>query len=126
MDVSKEIILARNEDKRHKGKVDKASVDVAEFRYELETRLTAARMLGEGNGSFKSWATEFRNDLGKQLKEAVDASLNVQNFREFKESQLSRPLRDWYLNQQSVLGVLGHKPSPSMPPPSLAPAKPNP
>lgn len=124
MDVSKEIILTRNEDKRHKGKVDKASVDVAEFRYELETRLIAARMLGEANGSFKSWATEFRTDLGKQLKEAVDASLNAQNFKEFKESQLSRTLRDWYLNQQAVLGVLGHKPSFSAPSPSLSPAKP--
>jgi hypothetical protein len=56
------------------------------------------------------------------LKESVDASLNVQNFREFKDSQLSRPLRDWYLNQQNVLGALGGKPVFVLPPP--APAKP--
>lgn len=110
IDLSKEIVLSRNEEKRHKGKVDKAFVEVAEFRYELETRLTAARMLAESAGSFRSWATEARTDLGKQLKEVVDASLNAQNFRDFKESQLSRPLRDWYLNQQNVLGTLGYKP----------------
>ena len=121
IDVAKEIVLARNEDKRHKGKVDKSFVEVAEFRYELETRLTAARMLADGAGSFRSWATEPRADVGKQLKEMVDASLNVQNFREFKESQLSRPLRDWYLNQQNVLGALGNKPTFALPP---APSKP--
>lgn len=115
MDLAKEIVLSRNEEKRHKGKVDKAFVEVTEFRYELETRLTAARMLAEGAGSFRSWATEARTDLGKQLKEAVDASLNAQNFRDFKESQLSRPLRDWYLNQQNVLGTLGYKPPMGMP-----------
>jgi Met-zincin len=131
IDVSREIILARNEEKRHKGKVDKAMVEVAEFRYEMETRLTAARMLAEGAGSFRSWASEARTDLGKQLKEAVDASLNVQNFREFKESQLSRPLRDWYLNQQTVLGLLGNRPQmPTAPMPpavhSVAPKPPSP
>ena len=110
IDLAREVILNRNEEKRHKGKVDKAFVEVAEFRYELETRLSAARMLAEGAGSYRSWATEARTELGKQLKEAVDASLNAQNFREFKESQLSRPLRDWYLNQQGVLGALGYKP----------------
>jgi len=127
IDLAKEIILSRNEEKRHKGKVDKSFVEVADFRYELETRLSAARMLADGAGSFRSWATEPRTELGKQLKDAVDASLNAQNFREFKESQLSRPLRDWYLNQQSVLGALGHKPvngippAPSTKPPAHAP-----
>lgn len=127
IDVSREILLARNEEKRHKGKVDKAMVEVAEFRYEMETRLTAARMLAEGAGSFRSWASEARTDLGKQLKDAVDASLNVQNFRDFKESQLSRPLRDWYLNQQTVLGLLGVRPQiPAAPPASQASAAPRP
>jgi hypothetical protein len=115
IDLAKEIILSRNEEKRHKGKVDKYFVEVADFRYELETRLSAARMLADGAGSFRSWAMEPRTELGKQLKDAVDASLNAQNFREFKESQLSRPLRDWYLNQQNVLGALGHKPMNGMP-----------
>jgi hypothetical protein len=109
VDLAREIILSRNEDKRHKGRVDRSFVEVVEFRYELETRMTAARMLAESAGSFRSWATEARGDLSKALREAVDASLNVQNFREFKEAQLSRPLRDWYLNQQNVLGALGSR-----------------
>ena len=124
IDLSKEIVLSRNEEKRHKGKVDKAFVEVSEFRYELETRLTAARMLAETAGCFKNWSTEARNDLGKQLKEAVDAALNVQNFRDFKDAQLSRPLRDWYLNQQTVLGILGYKPP--LPGASVAPRPPSP
>lgn len=120
IDLAREIILSRSEEKRHRGRVDKSFVEVAEFRYELETRLIAARLLADGAGSFRSWATEPRADLGRQLKDAVDASLNAQNFREFKESQLSRPLRDWYLNQQNVLGMLGYKPGmgvPAMPAP---------
>ncbi len=112
VDLAREVVLVRNEEKRHRGKVDKASVEVADFRYDLDTRLTACRMLADGAGSFRSWATEARNDLGKALKDGVDASLNAQNFREFKDAQLSRPLRDWYLNQQTVLGVLGYKPMP--------------
>ena len=60
------------------------------------------------------------NDLAKQLKESVESALNVQNFKEFKEAALSRPLRDWYLNQQSVLGVLTGKMSVFTPPPMPA------
>ena len=120
VDVTREVVTARNEDLRHKGKVDKALVEVVDFKYDLETRLTAARMLSDGNGSFRSWAVEPRNDLAKQLKESVESALNVQNFKEFKEAALSRPLRDWYLNQQSVLGVLTGKMSVFTPPPMPA------
>ena len=67
VDVTREVVTARNEDLRHKGKVDKALVEVVDFKYDLETRLTAARMLSDGNGSFRSWAVEPRNDLAKQL-----------------------------------------------------------
>jgi hypothetical protein len=123
IDLSREIVLSRNEERRHRGKVDKAFVEVADFRYDLETRMAAARMLGESSGSFKSWATDARADQAKQLKEAVDAALNVQNFKEFKESLLSRTLRDWYLNQQNVLGVLGGRGGP-MPMPTPPTAKP--
>ncbi len=129
VDVAREVIMARNEERRHKGKVDKSLVEVVEFRHDLETRTTAARMLADGAGSFRSWAVESRTDLAKALKDAVDAGLNVQNMREFKESMLSRTLRDWYLNQQSVLGVLGSKgmPMPLPPPPvSTGPKPPHP
>ncbi len=129
VDVAREVIMARNEERRHKGKVDKSLVEVVAFRYDLETRMSAARMLADGVGSFRSWAVEPRADLAKALKDAVDAGLNVQNMREFKESMLSRTLRDWYLNQQSVLGVLGSKgmPMPLPPPPvSTGPKPPHP
>jgi hypothetical protein len=120
VDLSRELVMARSESKIHRGKVDKATVEVAEFRYDLETRMAASRMLNDGAGSFRKWCTEARTDLGKQLKEAVDGSLNIQNLKEFKEQMLSRTLRDWYLNQQSVIGVLngGAPPPPPMPAPS--------
>ncbi len=121
VDVTREVVTARNEDLRHKGKVDKAHVEVVDFKYDLETRLTAARMLADGNGSFRSWAVEPRNDLAKLLKESVESALNVQNFKEFKEAALSRPLRDWYVNQQSVLGVLTGKMTVFTPPPAPTP-----
>ena len=125
VDVAREVITARNEDVRHKGKVDKALVEVVDFKYDLDVRTTAARMLADGNGSFRSWAVEPRNDLAKQLKESVESALNVQNFKEFKEASLSRPLRDWYLNQQTVLGVLTGKMMAFTPPPPMPP-KPSP
>jgi hypothetical protein len=122
------VVLARNEDHRHKGKVDKATVEVADFRFDLETRAAAARMLSDGSGSFRNWCSEPRTDIAKLLKENVDSALNVQNFREFKESSLSRTLRDWYLNQQTILTLLnargGPLPPPSAPRPSTAQAEP--
>jgi hypothetical protein len=97
--VAREVVLARSEERRHKGKVDKATVEVADFRFDLEARSAAARMLSDGSGSFRNWCAEPRADIAKLLRENVDAALNVQNFREFKESLLSRTLRDWYLNR---------------------------
>ena len=123
IDVAREVVLTRNEERRHKGKVDKATVEVADFRFDLETRSAAARMLSDGAGSFRNWCAEPRADIAKQLKENVDAALNLQNFREFKESTLSRTLRDWYLNQQSILALLNARGGP-LPPP--APSQPRP
>ncbi|MEI6715809.1 MAG: zinc-dependent metalloprotease [Verrucomicrobiota bacterium] len=117
-EFSKELILKRNEEQRRRGKVDKAYVEVADFKYDLETRLAAARVLSDNNGSFKGWAVEAKADLHKQLKEAVEGSLNIQNFKDFQESILSRPLRDWFLNQQSVLALL---PAKKMGPPAPMP-----
>ena len=111
IDVAREVILKRSEDERRKGKVDRASVEVADFKYDLETRLAAARMLSDSMGTFKGWAAEAKSETHRQLKEMVEGSLNIQNFKSFHESQLSRPLRDWYLNQQSILGVLPARPS---------------
>jgi hypothetical protein len=126
LDVAREVIFARNEEKRHKGRVDRATVEVVDFRYDLETRMAAARMLSDPVGSFRNWALDPRGELGKALKEAVDSSLNIHNFKEFRDSMLSRPLRDWYLNQQNVLGLLGGRPSMPMPIPVPSGPKPAP
>jgi hypothetical protein len=47
----------------------------------------------------------------------------VQNFREFKESLLSRTLRDWYLNQQTILSLLNARGGP-VPMPASQPKPP--
>ncbi len=105
-ELARTVIMARNDEDHLRGKVDKSLVEVLDFKYEMETRLAAARMLSEGVGSFKGWSADAKGDLNKALKEEVDAALNIQNFKEFNESSLSRSLRDWYLNQQSILALL--------------------
>lgn len=115
VDVARDVLLARNEDVRHRGRVDRALVEVVDFRHDTETRMAAAQMLADGVGSFRSWCTEARSDLGKQLRESVDSALNVPLFKEFKDALLSRPLRDWYLTQQAVLSALGQRMPPAMP-----------
>jgi hypothetical protein len=123
IDLAREVILKRNDDERRSGKVDKAFVEVSEFRYDLETRLAAARILTDTTGSFKGWSVDAKSELHKQLKESIDASLNIQNFKSFQDSQLSRPLRDWYLNQQTVLGLLPQKPNQPVSPPNPGPGR---
>lgn len=122
IELAREVILARNEQDRIRGKVDKAFVEVPDFTHDLETRLAAARMLADHIGSFKGWALDAKNDLGKQLKEAVEVALNAQNFRDFQETVLSRPLRDWYMNQQAVLALLPpRRPTPPAGQPAATP-----
>jgi hypothetical protein len=130
VEMAREVIFARNEEKRHKGRVDRATVEVVDFRFDLEMRMAAARMLADQVGSYRNWAVEPRGELGKALKEVVDSSLNIHNFKEFKDAMLSRPLRDWYLNQQNLLGLLGYRPPmpmaipmPVMPKPALPPGE---
>jgi len=57
------------------------------------------------------WAVDAKGDLNKQLKEEVDGALNIANFKEFKDSMLSRTLREWYLKQQDILQLLPPKPA---------------
>jgi hypothetical protein len=109
IDVSKAVLTAKDESKRRGGKVDKSLVEVIEFKYDQEIRLTAARMLNDNIGSFKGWATDAKGDLNKQLKDEVDAALNIQRFKDFQDSILSRPLREWYLNQQAIIALLPPK-----------------
>ncbi len=116
IDFAKLVITAKNDEERRRGKVDKSFVEVIDYKYDLETRLAGARALGDAVGSFKGWATDAKGDLNKQLKDEVEAALNIQNFKNFQDSILSRPLRDWYMNQQAVLALLPPKKTPDQPP----------
>ena len=44
--------------------------------------------------------------IGQALKKEVDAALSVEHFKDFKASLLSRPLQEWYQEQQEILGML--------------------
>lgn len=106
IELARHVITAKDETRRIKGKVDKAHVEVVEFKYEHETRLAAAKALNDKTGSFAAWATDAKSALNKSLKEEVDAALNIANFKTFKDAMLSRPLREWYLRQQELLKLL--------------------
>ena len=109
IDFAKVVIMAKNDEERREGKVDKSIVTIVDFKYDLDTRVSAARALADPIGSFKGWSVDAKGDLNKQLKDDIDAALNVQNFKDFQESSLSRRLREWYMNQQAVLMLLPPK-----------------
>ncbi|HWY29579.1 MAG TPA: zinc-dependent metalloprotease [Candidatus Acidoferrum sp.] len=109
------VITTPSETNRIAGKVDKSEVSVPVFQYDQETRLAAAAMLGEKNGSFSGWADDAKSDLNKQLRKQVEDALNISHFKDFTVSLLSRPLRDWYQQQQAILAALPS--APGSPPP---------
>ena len=109
-DVARLVLTAKDESRRIKGKVDKGFVEVVDFRYDAPTRLAAAKMLNDKTGSYRGWSIDAKGDLNKALKDEVEGALNIANFKEFKESMLSRTLREWYLRQQDVLQLLPPKP----------------
>ncbi len=117
IEVAKSVITARSETNRVIGKVDKSYVQVPEYTYEHETRLAAAKALNDKTGSFAAWATDAKAALNKQLKEEVEAALNIANFKAFKDSMLSRSLREWYLRQQEILKLLPLARDGAAPPP---------
>ncbi|HZV34328.1 MAG TPA: zinc-dependent metalloprotease, partial [Verrucomicrobiae bacterium] len=106
VDFAKQVVLAKDDSKRIKGTMDKAFVEVPEFKYDFATRLAAAHMLSANNGSFKGWADSARGDLNEDLKKEVDAALNLEHFKDFKPSMLSRPLLEWYQQQQEIISQL--------------------
>ena len=110
IDLARLVLTSKDESKRIKGKVDKSMVEVVDFKYDHDTRMAAAKMLNDKTGAFRGWSIDAKSDLNKQLKDEIDGSLNIPNFKDFKESMLSRPLREWYLKQQDVLGLLPPKP----------------
>jgi hypothetical protein len=106
IEIAKYIIMAQNETNRISGKMDKGYVEVPDFQYDQETRLLAAKMLNSKSGSFAGWADDAKSDLNKQLKTQIEDSLNISHFKDFNVALLSRPLRDWYQQQQDILALL--------------------
>jgi hypothetical protein len=119
IEIAKYVVMAKAETNRISGKVDKSYVEVPVFKYDQETRLAAAKMLNEKTGSFKSWADDAKSELNAQLKKQVEESLNIAHFKDFQVSLLSRPLREWYQQQQELLSLL-----PPAPPAPNTPAAP--
>jgi hypothetical protein len=116
IELSKLVITARDETNRLSGKVDKGYVEVAGFKYDQETRIAAAKALDDKTGSFRSWAEDAKSELNTQLKNDVEAALNVSHFKDFKVNLLSRSLREWYQKQQDVLQLLPPAPgNPTLP-----------
>lgn len=106
IELAKHVIMARHDTQRVRGQVEKSHVEVIEFKFDQETRLAAAKALNDKTGSFAAWATDAKSALNKQFKDEVEAALNIANFKAFKDSMLSRPLREWYLRQQEILKLL--------------------
>ena len=112
IDLAKIVITTQEETNLIQGKVDKEIVSVPHFKYDHATRLDAARMLGPTTGSYKGWADAAKSDLNEALKKQVDTALGLDHSKDFKPSQLSRPLQEWYQEQQEILGLLPAAPHP--------------
>jgi hypothetical protein len=124
IEVAKFVITARSETNRITGRIDKSYVEVPEYKYDHETRLAAAKALNERTGSFKGWADDAKGDLNGQLKKQVEEAMNIAHFKDFKVSLLSRPLREWYQQQQEILQLLpASPPNPGAAPEAPLPAK---
>ena len=126
IELAKHVVTAKHETERIKGKLDKAHVEVVEFKFDQETRLAAAKALNEKTGSFPAWAADAKSALNKQLKDDVEGALNIANFKSFKDSMLSRPLREWYLRQQEILKLLPVSRDAATPPATPAPTNSSP
>lgn len=124
IEIAKNVITARSETNRIIGRIDKSYVEVPEYKYDHETRLAAAKALNERTGSFKGWADDAKGDLNGQLKRQIEEAMNIAHFKDFKVSMLSRPLREWYQQQQEILQMLPPSPpGPGSPPETPLPSK---
>jgi len=106
IEMAKYVVTAKNETNRISGRVDKSYVEVPVFKYDQDTRMAAAKMLNEKTGSFAGWADDAKSDLNAALKKQVEDALNISHFKDFQVSLLSRPLREWYQQQQELLKLL--------------------
>ena len=120
-ELAKLVVMARhaaadtNDTSRVAGKLDKGYVEVLDFKYDLDTRLAATKMLNEKTGSFKGWADDAKTEMNNQLKGEVESALNLSHFKDFKVALLSRPLREWYQRQQDLLALLPLVPATNQP-----------
>jgi hypothetical protein len=62
--------------------------------------------LGPSTGSYKGWADSAKSDINDALKKEIDIALGLDHYKDFKPSVLSRPLEEWYQEQQEILGLL--------------------
>ncbi len=108
IDLAKYVITTQDQTNLIQGREDKSIVSVPHFKYDHATRLDAAKMLGPEGGSYKGWADEAKSDLNGDLKKLVDEALGVDHYKDFKASMLSRPLQEWYQEQQEILALLPH------------------
>lgn len=116
IEFAKLVITAKDETRLLKGALDKARVEVADYKYDQETRLAAARALDDQTGSFRGWAEEAKSDINTQLKNDVEAALALSHFKDFKVSMLSRSIREWYQKQLEILALLPPAPgNPTLP-----------
>jgi hypothetical protein len=106
IEMAKIVVISKDETNRISGKLDAGRVEVVQFKYDQETRLAAAKALNEKTGSFKGWADDAKSDLNADLKKDVEAALLIDHLKDFKISQLSRPLREWYQQQLDILALL--------------------
>jgi hypothetical protein len=106
IDLAKLVITTQDETNKIEGKEDKQIVTVPHFKYDQATRLDAAKMLGPTTGSYKGWADEAKSDINEALKKEVDSALGLDHYKDFKPSVLSRPLQEWYQEQQEILALL--------------------
>ena len=78
IELAKIVVTAKDETNKLSGKLDAGRVEVAEFKYDQETRLAAAKALNERTGSFKGWAEDAKSGiLNGDLKKDVEASLLI-------------------------------------------------
>jgi hypothetical protein len=106
IDLARLVITTQDDPNKIEGKEDKQIVSVPKFKYDQNTRLDAAKMLGPTAGSYKTWADEAKSDIHEALKKEVDSALGLDHYKDFKPSVLSRPLQEWYQEQQEILALL--------------------
>jgi hypothetical protein len=108
IDLAKNVVTALDRTNLIQGREDKAIVSVPHFKYDHATRMDAAKMLGPDSGSYKGWSDEAKADLHDELKKIVDEALGLEHYKDFKASVLSRPLQEWYQEQEEILALLPH------------------